>query len=137
MASPQITVRLDPEMYKAVLKLAQIEKKTLAEFTRELIEQGLGKHQSIETEVLDRLNIISAELGELLARSVKASAVAAYYAKLSTETTDESAHYITTNPKLQGGQVLDKETKKQRAQDRQKRSREIANHFLTAPLDQI
>jgi len=137
MASPQITVRLDPDTYKTLVKLAQMERKNLAELTRELIEQGLGRHQSIETEVLDRLNAMSAELGELTARAVKVSGQAAYYAKLAIETVDETNHYITTNPKLEGGQVLDAEARQQRANSRYKKAQEIAEGYLKKPFNEI
>lgn len=137
MASPQITVRLDPETYKTLVKLAQMERKNLAELTRELIEQGLGRHQSIETEVLDRLNAMSTELGELVARAVKVSGQAAYYAKLAIETTDETNNYIITNPKLEGGQVLDQAARQQRANSRYKKAREMAEGYLKKPFNEI
>lgn len=137
MASPQVTVRLDPETYKTLVKLAQVERKKLAELTRELIEQGIGRHQSIETEVLDRLNQMSMELGELMGRAVKASGHAAYYSKLASEASDETAHFITTNPKLEGGQVLDAESRSQRAQTRRKKMKEVADFYLTQPFEKI
>lgn len=135
MASPQITVRLDPDTYKTLVKLAQVERKNLAELTRELIEQGLGRHQSIETEVLDRLNAMSTELGELVARAVKVSGQASYYAKLSCESSEETAHYVTTA--IAGGQVLDAETKNQRAQARYKKAREMGEGYLKKPFNEI
>jgi len=132
MASPQVTVRLDPELYKTLVKLAQMEKKNLAEFTRELIEQGLGKHESIEAEVLDRLNMMSAEFGELLARAVKASGHAAAYALMSTRYTYETQHFTVTQ-----GQTLDDESKKQRQLGWEKYAREIAEKFLTCPFEKL
>jgi predicted DNA-binding protein len=137
MASPQVTVRLDPDTYKTLVKLAQMERKNLAELTRELIEQGLGRHQSIEMEVLDRLNQMSMELAELTARAVKASGQAAYYAKLAIETTDETNNFIITSPALKGGQVLDQEARQQRSQSRYKKAREMAEGYLKKPFNEI
>lgn len=137
MASPQITVRLDPDTYKTLVKLAQVERKNMAELTRELIEQGLGRHQTIETEVLERLNQMSMELGELTARAVKVSGQAAYYAKLAIETTDETNHYIITNPALTGGQVLDQEARRERANSRYKKAREMGEGYLKKPFNEI
>ncbi len=135
MASPQITVRLDSEVYKTLVKLAQVERKNLAELTRELIEQGLGKHQSIETEVLDRLNSMSAELAELIARAVKLSGQASYYASLSCANAEETAHYVTTA--IAGGQVLDAQTKSERAKGRRSKARQIAEECLTKPFADV
>lgn len=132
MPSPKLSVRVSDETYSTLIKLAEIEKKSITELVRELIDQGLGKRQTIEQDVLDEVRMMRIETGEFIARAIKASAVGAYYAKLATESTDEATHFITT-----GGQVLDKETKKQRALDRQKRSREIAQRFLTAALDDM
>ena len=132
MASPQVTVRLDPQLYKTLVKLARVERKNQAEFTRELIEQGLGKHQSIETEVLDRLNWMSVEFGELLARAVKASGHAAAYAHMSTRYTYETQHFTVTQ-----GQTLDDESRKQRQLGWEKYAREIAEKFLSGPLEKL
>jgi predicted DNA-binding protein len=132
MASPQVTVRLDPETYKTLVKLAQMERKNLAELTRELIEQGIGRHQSIETEVLDRLNQMSAEMGELLARAVKASGHAAAYALMSTRYTYETQHYTVTD-----GQTLDDESKKERQRGWEKYAKEIAEKFLSGPFEKL
>lgn len=135
MASPQVTVRLEPETYKTLVKLAQTERKNLAELTRELIEQGLGRHQSIETEVLDRLNVMSTELAELTARAVKASAASLYFAKLATDFTQETAHFVTTS-KIEG-QPLDQETKRQRTANWDKKAKEFEQIFLTAPFEKL
>lgn len=135
MASPQVTVRLDPETYKTLVKLAELDKKNLAELTRELIEQGLGKRQTIETELLERLNMMSAELGELTARAVKASAASLYFAKLATDFTQETAHFVTTS-KIEG-QPLDQETKWQRTANWDKKAKEFEQVFLTAPFEKL
>lgn len=132
MASPKISFRVPEETYGALLKLAEIEHKTVAELSRELLEVGMGKRTTPDMDILTRLQFLEMTIAEMMARGVKASAVAAYYAKLATETTDEATHFITTS-----GQILDNETKVKRAKERQKRSREIAQHFLTAPLEQI
>ena len=40
MASPKISVRLDNDTYSNLLKLAQLERKTITELVRELIERA-------------------------------------------------------------------------------------------------
>lgn len=62
MASPRVTVRLDPELYKALVMLARTEETTLANLTRDLIEDGLEARKSGKIAesgtVLERLDVI-------------------------------------------------------------------------------
>lgn len=132
MPAPKLSFRVSPERYATIIKLAEVERKTVTELMNELIDTGLGQRATADADIKAELQFLEVRLSELIARGIKGSAVAAYYAKLATETTDETACYITTD-----GQVLDPETKKKRAQERQKRAREIAKHFLTAPLEKI
>jgi len=137
MASPKISFRLPEETYKMLLKLAEVEKKTITEMAKDLIETGLGKRSTIEQDLLDEMRMMRIETGELIGRAVKASGHAAYYSKLACEASDETAHFITTNPKLEGGQVLDAESKSQRSQTRRKKMREIADFYLTQPFEKL
>lgn len=137
MASPKLSFRLPEETYKMLLKLAEVEKKTITELARDLIETGLGKRSTIEQDLLEEMRMMRIETGELIARAVKASGHATYYSKLACEASDETAHFITTNPKLEGGQVLDNESKSQRAHARAKKKKEIADYYLTAPFEKI
>jgi hypothetical protein len=137
MASPKISFRLPEETYTMLLKLAEVEKKTIAELARDLIETGLGKRSTIEQDLLDEMRMMRIETGEMIGRAVKASGHAAYFSKLACEAGEETAHYITTNPKLEGGQVLDSESKQQRAQARRKKSKEIADTYLSAPFEKL
>lgn len=50
MASPKVSVRLDSETYANLLKLAQVERKTITELVRELIDLGLTKREASEPE---------------------------------------------------------------------------------------
>lgn len=137
MASPKLSFRLPVDTYKTLLKLAELEGKTVTEMSKELIETGLGKRSTIEQDLLDEMRMMRIETGELIARAVKASGHATYYSKLACEASEETAHYITTNPKLEGGQVLDAESKQQRAHSRAKKKKEIANYYLTAPFEKL
>lgn len=137
MPSPKLSVRVSDETYATLLKLAEIEKKTMTELVKELIEQGLGKRQNIEQDLLDEIRMLRMEAGEFIARAIKASAHAAYNSKLACDLADETTHYITTNPKLEGGQVLDSESKAQRAQARRKKMKEIADFYLNQPFENI
>jgi len=137
MPSPKLSVRVSDETYSTLLKLAEIEKKSMTELVRELIEQGLGKRQNIEQNLLDEIRMMRIESGELIARAITASGHAAYHSKLACEASEETAHYITTNPKLEGGQVLDSESKAQRGQARRKKMKEIANFYLNQPFEKL
>jgi hypothetical protein len=135
MAAPQISVRMSPELYKALVKLSQMEHKNLAELTRELIETGLGTKTTPQADIKTELQFMEMRLSELIARGVKGSAIASYYAKLATETTEETAHYLTTA--IKGGEVLNKEAKKQRIDDRRQTARKVSEHFMTESLDKL
>lgn len=137
MASPKLSFRLPEETYKTLLKLAELERKTVTEMCKELIEGGLGKRATVEQDLLDEMRMMRIEMGELTARAVKASGHASYYSKLACESSEETSHFITTNPKLEGGQVLDNESKSQRSQARAKKKKEIADYYLTAPFEKI
>ncbi|MDZ4832807.1 MAG: hypothetical protein SGJ27_03305 [Candidatus Melainabacteria bacterium] len=132
MASPQVTVRLDPDTYKTLIKLAELEKKTVAEMTRALIEQGLGKRQTIEDDLISELRMVRMELGELTAKSVKLGGIAAYYARLATIFTAETMHFTTNN-----GQPMPAEMKKERALQWKEESRQQAKKLLEANFDEI
>jgi len=132
MASPQVTVRLEPETYKTLIKLAELEKKTVAEMTRELIEQGLGKRQTIEDDLLTELRMLRMELGDLMARAVKVGGITSYYARMATIYTAETMHYTTNN-----GQPMPAKTKKERATQWRDEARQQAMDLLEAKFEEI
>lgn len=91
-SSPQITVRVDPELYKALVMLARTEEKTLANFTRDLIEDGLEARKSTKSaespEILERLDAILQllkavhdEPADLIEKAVRAAAAGQSYAR--------------------------------------------------------
>lgn len=133
MPSPKISFRVPEETYKMLLKLAEVEKKTIAELARDLIETGLGKRSTIEQDLLDEIRMMRIEMGELTARAVKASGHAAAYALTATRFTNETQHFLATK----GEQTLDEETKKQRQLGWEKYAREIAEKFLTWPFEKL
>lgn len=137
MPSPKLSVRVSDETYTTLLKLAEIEKKSMTELVRELIEQGLGKRRDIEQDMLDEIRMLRIETGELIARAIIAGGHAAYNSKLACEASEETAHYITTNPKMEGGQVLDSESKAQRAKARSKKMKEIGEFYLNQPFEKL
>lgn len=91
MASPQITVRVDPELYKALVMLARTEEKTLANFTRDLIEDGLKVRKSTKSaespEICERLDAILQLLktrevsNDLVVKAIRAAAASQSYAR--------------------------------------------------------
>lgn len=102
MASPQVTVRLDPELYKALVMLARAEERTLANLTRDLIEDGLKYRKSGKiaesSTVLERLDVIvsvlkgetqgtpnvtraDAQMTALVLKAIRAAAAGQSYAR--------------------------------------------------------
>lgn len=132
MASPKLSFRLPPDTYKTLLKLAELEGKTVTEMTKELIEQGLGKHASIEDDLLNELRMLRLELGDLMAKSVKIGGITAYYARMSTIYTAETMHFTTNN-----GQTMPAETKKQRSKEWREEARQQAMKLLETKFEDI
>nr|WP_281719554.1 ribbon-helix-helix protein, CopG family [Nitrosomonas nitrosa] len=132
MPSPKLSVRVSDTTYATLLKLAEIEKKSMTELVRELIEQGLGKREDISTQILDEVRLRHMEMAELVARAVKAGGQAAAYALLSTRFTSESQHFLVTD-----GQTLDDTAKKQRQAQWEKFAKSTAERFLNEPFEKL
>ena len=102
MASPQVTVRMDRELYKTLVVLARTEEKTIANFTRDLIEEGLNARKSEKilgsATVLERLDLIvsllkaetqgtlngtraEAQMTALVLKAIRAAAAGQSYAR--------------------------------------------------------
>ena len=128
MASPKISFRVAEETYKNLLRLAELERKTVAELSRELLEIGLGKRVSAEDKLLSEIQAAK----EMAAKAVKLGGIATYYARLSSVFTAETMHYTTNN-----GQVMS-EGKKTELQERWKaKSREWAMRHFEESLEEI
>ncbi|MDR3612767.1 MAG: hypothetical protein P4L53_04320 [Candidatus Obscuribacterales bacterium] len=135
MASPQVTVRMSPELYRALVKMAKLEDKNLSEFTRDLIELGMGKKQAPENQVMKRLETMEANLvgmhqvlGNVLTKSMMVCAGAKYYGQLSTTFVDEMTTYITTQ------QALDPEVKADREMQRAAKAKQYELDYLSEVL---
>ena len=131
MASPQVTVRMSPELYKALVKMAKLEDKNLSEFTRDLIELGLSKKQAPKDQVMERLEVMEANLvgmhqvlGNVLTKSMMVCAGAKYYGQLSTTFVDEMTTYITTQ------RALDPKVKADREQQRAEKAKQYELDYL-------
>jgi hypothetical protein len=104
MPSPKLSVRVSPETYETLLKLAEVEKVSLIDLVRELIELGLGKKTKPEEDeitVLERIDAMNADvweankvLLEFLGRGIKAAAGARYFAALSVDLTKQLTQLI-------------------------------------------
>jgi predicted CopG family antitoxin len=131
MASPQVTVRMSPELYKALVKMAKLEDKNLSEFTRDLIELGMSKKQVPKEQVIERLEVMEANLvgmhqvlGNVLTKSMMVCAGAKYYGQLSTTFADEMTTYITTQ------RALDPKVKADREQQRAEKAKQYELDYL-------
>ena len=111
MASPKISVRLDNDTYANLLKLAQIEHKTITELVRELIELGLAVRDTDEgtpddSAVLQRLDVLEMHIGELLVKAVKAGASARFLSRLALSFSSDTVSWLTEQ-RLADGQSKD------------------------------
>lgn len=123
MDSPQISFRVPPETYEALVKLAAIEGKALAQLIRELVDLGLSiRTERVEaSETLDELKTMRAEVREALDRAILASATGAYYANAAVQTLvakpDVKVDFTNVNWK--------------------KGVNEVRRHYLEEPLDTL
>tara|TARA_Y100001933_G_C18495651_1_gene354350 strand:- start:59 stop:454 length:396 start_codon:yes stop_codon:yes gene_type:complete len=131
MPSPSVTVRLDQETYKTMVKLAKIENKNLAQFTRELIEQSLDKREDAEDSLLNEIRAMRMQLEDLTARAVKASAGSKYFSRLSTSYLQDLTSLVTTE------KLLDQKSKKQQMAQFETKSAEFEQHFLEGSWEEL
>lgn len=124
MPSPSVTVRLSEDTHQALVKLAEMENKNLAQFTRELIEQALGKHLSAEETILNEIRMMHMQLGDLLAKAAFAAAGNQQYNKLITEYVMDIANYLPT------GQAMSAEAKRKQMEEYQEKVKQQAHQFL-------
>lgn len=134
MASPKLSVRLDPQLYTTLVKLAQVERKTVTEMTAELLELGIGRKQTPESAVLDEMRLANAQMAELVARTLKASAGARYFSRLAVTYAQDMTQYLAAL--AQNVNVDQGSNQKLMAQFEQK-SKEFEKHYLEDPFEKI
>ena|SRR3984957_2420101 len=126
MPSPKLSVRVSPETYATLLKLAEVEKVSLTDLVRELIDLGLGKKTKPEEDditVLERIDAMNADvweankvLLEFLGRAIKAAAGARYFAALSVDLTNQLTQLVSTSDVGKTGLVHPDSAQQQMAQ---------------------
>lgn len=131
MPSPSVTVRLPDETYRALQELARAEKKTLAELTRELIEQSLGRHSSAEQTLIDEVRFMSAQVSDLAARAAKASAGSRYFARLTASYAMDTAQYVTS------GRPMDENVREKLLKSHDGKAKDFENGYLEKPWDEL
>ena len=112
MESPKISVRLDNETYGNLLRLAQVERKTIAELVRELIERGLSTKvdesgKADTTDVIQRLDVLETHISDLLVKAVKAGASARFLSRLAVSFSSDTVSWLTEQ-RLADGQSKSK-----------------------------
>lgn len=116
--TPMVGVKLTEKTHQALTKLAALEKKTVTEVTRELIEEALERRanpgdelwpqmQILDERLSNRLSEIDREVGSLwrgyanmvmTAKRALGEAVAAqFYARLACKFGDDYIHFLQTN----------------------------------------
>ncbi|HMX45650.1 MAG TPA: hypothetical protein PLC15_14155 [Candidatus Obscuribacter sp.] len=132
MASPKVSVRLDNETYVNLLKLAQVERKTITELVRELIDLGLAMKETAEPEqdsgaVLKRLDVLEMHIGELLMKAVKAGAGARFLSRLALTFSSDTVSWLTEN------KLADSESKAALVARMDSEADKYAEDYLTKP----
>jgi phosphoserine phosphatase len=128
---PMVGVKLEPEMHVAIAKLAALEKKTVSEVVRELIEAGLARTARPDTQLIDELTLMHRQLAELGLRTLKASAGAKYFARLTTAFAQDLTSYVTRD------EVLDQQTKQKQMEQFDRKCQELEDHFLKDPFNRL
>jgi plasmid maintenance system antidote protein VapI len=132
MASPKISVRLDNDTYGNLLKLAQIERKTITELVRELIEQGLKAKNPAGQEpnqgaVMQRLDVLEMHIGELLVKAVKAGASAQFLSRLAVAFGSDTVSWLTEQ------RLADGQSKAKFLADMEGQAERYAQEYLVKP----
>ena len=132
MASPKISVRLDNDTYGNLLKLAQLERKTVTELVRELLELGLAvkgreEEKQDDSAILKRLDVLEMHIGELLVKSVKAGAGAKFLSRLALSFGSDTVSWLTEQ------KLADSQSKAQYLADIDKQSEAAAHEYLIKP----
>jgi len=130
MASPAVSIRLSAETYRILVTLAETERKTVTEMTRELIEQGLGKRTTLEAELLNEIRLLRTELSESASRAVKAGAGSRYFAQLATSFALDMTQYLAA---LAQSVRIDPNTKQEQMGQFEQKAKEFEEHFLKDP----
>jgi hypothetical protein len=122
-----------------LLKLAEVEKVSLTDLVRELIDLGLGKKTKPEEDdrtVLERIDAMNADvweankvLLEFLGRGIKAAAGARYFAALSADLTNQLTQLVSTSDVGKTCQVHADSAKLQMAQW-VKKAEDIESRYL-------
>jgi len=124
MPSPSVTVRLNEETYQMLIGLAKAENKTVAQLTRELIEHGLGRHITAEDALMNEMRTMNIQLGDILARALKAAAGSQYFARLATSYAMDITQYVTSEQPMNEG------SKQQLMTQYDQKAREFENHYM-------
>jgi len=133
---PKLSFRVDPDTYKTLKTLADMDNKTLSDYTREVIEIGIGKKITAEQQMLDEFRLLCSQLSDFTARAVKAGAGAKYYAQMSTNYAQEMTQYLAELTKQANLQVDPQVTKSQKAMY-EKESKQFEQFYLEAPWDKL
>ena len=100
MAAPAVSVRLSPETYKKLLRRADVERKTVTELVRELLEREFSAKEAAEQKpddkvVLQRLDVLEKHIGELLVKAVKAGASGRFLSRLGLSFSSDTVSWLT------------------------------------------
>ena len=123
-------------MNRTIRELARLERKSVTELVTELPELGMHKKATSEEQVLTELRMMSAQLGDLTARAVKASAGARWFARMSTTYSQEMTQYLAEMAKNTDMRI-DKEVMKQQMAQFEKNSKSFEEHYLQDPWDKL
>jgi len=135
MPSPKLSVRVPDEIYSILQETAEVEKKSMTDLVRELIEDSLNRRNApsrdpqqmlddlgtrlyhmetrlgtalvatLRRDIMNRLELLEARQGELLIKSVRAAAESFFFARFAAS----NGFDLATS--LAQGMVMDSETK--------------------------
>ncbi|MBJ7900931.1 MAG: hypothetical protein GC158_13680 [Cyanobacteria bacterium RI_101] len=128
---PKLSFRVDPDTYNTLKTLADMEHKTISDFTREVIEIGIGKKTTAEQQMLEEFRFTCAQMGEFTARAVKAAAGSRYFARLSAMYAMDITQYVTS------GEPMTEKTKSQLMAQYEAKAKEFEEHLIKDPWETL
>lgn len=133
---PKLSFRVDHDTYNTLKSLADMENKSLSDYTREVIEIGIGKKITAEQQMLDEFRLTCAEMKDFMARAVKASAGALWFSRMGIKYNQEMTQYLSELARQSNVKIDNKSSEKKMA-DCDEMAQKYEKHYLEASWDKL
>jgi hypothetical protein len=125
MPSPKVSLRVEPEKYAVLVKLARTENKSMTDLVKRLIDEALARREEAATakgteQLQKRMEKMLGAVTKLLNGTFEQSAKAHFYGRLGIEYSNDVITYLVQK------QELDKASKEVRRGQAEKEAEKFA-----------